>query len=191
MLNLTMSVMGLYNYDPTIFDTMVLPEQVERDTLIPGILAECSELEILYPDPNILKSMILIWSRQNIDSWKRACNAFLSDYNPIHNFDRNEEWTETGGSSFNSRGRGNGNNKTRVSAYNSTALEDREENINGNESESSGNNEGHNNHTGHLFGNIGITRTQEMIEDELRLRENNVYNIIIKSFKERFCIIVY
>lgn len=43
----------------------------------------------------------------------------------------------------------------------------------------------------HEYGNIGVTTTQQMIEAERALVRFNVYDIIIESFKERFCILLY
>ena len=40
-------------------------------------------------------------------------------------------------------------------------------------------------------GNIGVTTTQEMIEQERRIDLFNIYDIIIKDFKMRFCILIY
>lgn len=42
------------------------------------------------------------------------------------------------------------------------------------------------------FGNIGVTTSQQMLESELELAPKlNVFNYIIESFKNRFCILVY
>lgn len=41
------------------------------------------------------------------------------------------------------------------------------------------------------LGNIGVTTTQQMIEQERELRKFNIYDYIIREFKERFCILVY
>lgn len=40
-------------------------------------------------------------------------------------------------------------------------------------------------------GNIGVTMTQDMIEKDRELYRNNIYDIIIKDFKEQFCIMIY
>ena len=40
-------------------------------------------------------------------------------------------------------------------------------------------------------GNIGITTTQQMIKEEREVDLFNIYDEIIKSFKNRFCILVY
>lgn len=46
-------------------------------------------------------------------------------------------------------------------------------------------------HELHARGNIGVTTTQEMIEQERRIDRFNIYDIIIEDFKMRFCILVY
>lgn len=40
-------------------------------------------------------------------------------------------------------------------------------------------------------GNIGITTTQQMIEAERELVRFNIYDVIIESFKQRFCLLNY
>lgn len=42
-----------------------------------------------------------------------------------------------------------------------------------------------------MKGNIGVTTTQQMIEQERKSVEFNIYDYIINSFKMRFCITVY
>lgn len=44
---------------------------------------------------------------------------------------------------------------------------------------------------GSSSGNIGVKTTQEMIEEERKILELNMYDYIIQSFKCRFCILVY
>ena len=46
--------------------------------------------------------------------------------------------------------------------------------------------------TGHISGNIGVTTSQQMAEQELLVSPKlNVYNYIMESFKNRFCLEVY
>lgn len=40
-------------------------------------------------------------------------------------------------------------------------------------------------------GNIGVTTTQQMIEAERELVRFNIYDVIIESFKQRFCLLIY
>lgn len=48
-----------------------------------------------------------------------------------------------------------------------------------------------NKHSGHIHGNIGVTTTQAMIEEERRVAEFNLIEYIADSFCEQFCILVY
>jgi hypothetical protein len=45
--------------------------------------------------------------------------------------------------------------------------------------------------TSNAYGNIGVTTTQQMIDQERNILEFNMYNYIVNSFKMRFCITVY
>ncbi len=48
-----------------------------------------------------------------------------------------------------------------------------------------------NNNTRIEQGNIGVTTTQQMIEAERQLVKFNIYDLIIDSFKQRFCLLLY
>lgn len=44
----------------------------------------------------------------------------------------------------------------------------------------------------HMYGNIGVTTSQQMAEQEIELSPKlNIFNIIVEEFKERFCLQVY
>lgn len=43
----------------------------------------------------------------------------------------------------------------------------------------------------HAYGNIGVTTTQQMIQEEREIDKFNLYDIIIEEFKLRFCILIY
>lgn len=44
---------------------------------------------------------------------------------------------------------------------------------------------------GNTYGNIGVTTTQQMIEQERNTVKFNIYDYIITEFKKRFCIMIY
>lgn len=46
-------------------------------------------------------------------------------------------------------------------------------------------------HTERRTGNIGVTMTQQMIEKEREIAVFSIYDIVIESFKENFCVLVY
>ena len=87
------SVLGLYNYDSGLFSEMVYPSGFtddEKQTVVGNILAECAELECLFPDPDTMRTMIGLWSKLNISVWNRIFTASKLEYNPIENYNRTE-----------------------------------------------------------------------------------------------------
>ena len=90
----TMSILGLYNYDPNIFELLHLPDSVQKQTIIDLIISEAAELEILYPNPDILRVIIGAWSNSRQNAWARIAAALDAEYNPIENSDRYEDHLE-------------------------------------------------------------------------------------------------
>lgn len=88
-----LTVLGLYEYDPTLFESMELPEGVDSDITRHRILLEAGQLEVIYPDPAFLKEAIEWWSKANVARWGRLYATELLVYNPIWNVDGTE--TET------------------------------------------------------------------------------------------------
>ena len=86
---------GMYQYDPTLFDGMILPEDYDRDALLAEIMTRCGQLYPYHQVPAILKSNIRLWFSRNFLNFDRIMEALLADYNPIENYDRHEEWTRT------------------------------------------------------------------------------------------------
>lgn len=136
----TLSILGLYQYDSTIFENMVLPSSIDKNTLIENLCMELAELEILYTNPGTMKLAISAWSKKELPVWNKLAATLELEYNPISNYDRTEEWTEneTGSQSESKSGSGtntgsgtssgtNTNSGTdtvdnKVSAYNETTL---------------------------------------------------------------------
>ena len=50
-----LSIIGLYNYDESLFNDMSIPDTIDRDTLVNNILMECGEFELLYPSWDIYR----------------------------------------------------------------------------------------------------------------------------------------
>lgn len=91
-----LSIMGLYNNDPTVLDLMVFPDgftQEQQQNVKDNILIECAEFEFLYPNPTVAKTIIGVWSYKELPYWQRVYDASQLEYNPIENYRRNE--TET------------------------------------------------------------------------------------------------
>ena len=91
----SLSIMGLYNYDNSIFDGLDVPEALEKDTLVDYIMMECANLELLYPSWPIMHRLISAWAAARAHSWERLYQSTVQNYNMIHNFDRYETWQDT------------------------------------------------------------------------------------------------
>lgn len=91
-----LSPLGLYNWDNTIFDTMLLPEAIDRQTLIQNLLAETAELEVLYPAPAVFKNLVAVWSMKQLGVWEELYATTQYEYNPIENYNRYETGSDGG-----------------------------------------------------------------------------------------------
>lgn len=91
-----LTVMGLYNFDNTLLDSLVYPEGVDGTLLKNNIILETAEMEVIYPDPTFFKTAVGLWSHTRIVTWERVYNASLEEYNPIENYNRYEEETTDG-----------------------------------------------------------------------------------------------
>lgn len=171
----TLSILGLYNYDNTIFDDMTLPEGLDKDVLAYEILRQCSELEILYSDPAFMKGALSSWSIVNAVKWEKLYATVKAEYDPIENYNRYEEGEEIATPDLKTT--------TAVSAFNSDTFRDA----------SSVTSEGTNaiNRKSHIHGNIGVTTSQQMLEAERKLQDWSIYQFIVDSFKLDFCLLVY
>lgn len=92
----TLSILGLYKYDATLFDDFQIPEALDKDLLIDNLLSECAELEVVYADGEFLKFLIGRWSKKCLPVWTKLYNTTVLEYDPIENYNRYEEWEETG-----------------------------------------------------------------------------------------------
>ena len=201
----TLSVMGLYNYDDSIFDDMILPtsDHLDKDTLIQNILVECSELEILYTDPTFFKKILEIWSKARVHVWQKLADTMDYEYNPIWNKDvkdteyikRTKDESTTYSDTASSTTSGTNTNKG--VAFNSNDLENREQDQTSGSMSSSDNSTtrdaGYNDEDREYIsqGNQGVTSTQQLIKEEREVSQFSLYDIIISEFKTRFCLLVY
>lgn len=92
----TLSLLGLYRSDSSLFDSFSLPADVDKTTLTNQLLMECAELEVVYPSAPAMKDAIAMWSAANVENWGKLSAIYKLEYNPVENYDRNEEWDDTG-----------------------------------------------------------------------------------------------
>lgn len=91
-----LSPLGLYQWDQTIFDLMQIPSALDKPTLVDNLLAETAELEVLYPNPVVLKNLVGVWSAKQIDIWNKLYATTQYEYNPIENYNRYETSSDSG-----------------------------------------------------------------------------------------------
>lgn len=94
-MNALFSIMTLYNYDNTIFDDLKLPTGVVKEDVVNNLLLELAELEIIYPNPIVMKTAIGMWSSKELSVWDKLYKSTTQEYNPIWNQFRTEEYTDT------------------------------------------------------------------------------------------------
>lgn len=179
-----MSLLALYNWDDTLFAQMRLPDKLDKATFVRNLLLETAELEVIYPDPDIMKQAISAWSNSRIHTWDKICEVLYLEYDPLVNIRRDEVRTlkSTGASTS------SGTSVDQVSAWNANDFADR-----GKTDDSGKTDTVHETtETLHVEGDSAITDAQDVIKKEMDVRiKYDMYRIILNEFKERFCLLVY
>ena len=83
------------NPDHSVFESMQLPEGIDRDTLIDTILLRCNEFELLYSDPEFMTDAVNIWSRKHYWTFDRWIKVINKEYEPLYNKDYYEDIQDT------------------------------------------------------------------------------------------------
>ena len=201
----TLSILGMYEYNNGVFDLFTLPDGVNKDEVITNICGELAELELLYPNYEVLRALIGVWSNSSLYKWDKLYKTMLLEYNPIDNYDR----TET--RKLNSKGKGTGKDggqdtsisgatsNEKIAGFNSnpnTLVDKSSLTTSGNQTNNYGRTtdstyEKDDTEEIHSRGNIGTMSTQEMVGRERDIANFNLYDIITEDFKQRFCLLVY
>ena len=201
-----LTLIGLYNYDNTALDNLTFPEGIERDTAISTILLRCGEFELIYPNLDFMRSMCDLFSRKHAWTFKKWIDAINIQYDPLNNYDRHEEYTDTHSGTDSTTNSTSGSTSpaqttdtNEVSAFDSTGYQPKEKNsltvnVAGSDSSSSNGSITHGEvieHEARLYGNIGVTTSQQMLQSELDIAKFNLYDQIADIFCEEFCLMIY
>lgn len=173
------SLWGLYQIDQTILDGLIVPTGMDGDVVKDNLLLETESLEILYPNTEFLKAAVTVWAAERKSVWDKLYATTVLQYNPIENYDRNEDGESHGGNS------GNTTVINSRTAYNSNDFADASKDY------SSGSNSANSHYKSRVHGNIGVTTSQELIEAERNVSEFCMTEYIINDFIKRFCVGVY
>lgn len=204
-----LNLIGLYQFDSTLFDGLSFPEGIDKDIFRDSLLLSDGEKPLIHPSLPFMKMAIPVWCMKHEEDFNRIVAALTAEYNPIHNFDRNETYKDTNsGDDVTENALTTTNDLTRTDNLNmesTTSAFNSDEYQPDNNVENTGTvtntgtvdntgtitlTHGHVfEHSGHLYGNIGVTKSQEMVEDEIVLRTNrNLYAILAGMFVSEFCL---
>ena len=214
-----LTLIGMYKYgmltNVDIFSGLTTPTGIDKTKLKNVILMNGAEFEVLYSDLNYMQFLISIWSDKMQHTMSRWAKALSIDYNPLENYDRMEDWVDSGerkdrmsrsdsGMNWSAGYKDYGSTDTTdVAAFDSSTYSPKEMVTNtgggideaGNQTMTSGTSEntGTDNavHTGRTHGNIGVTTSQQMLQAELEVAKFNVYNELADLFLQEFCIYTY
>ena len=223
-------------WDATVLDGVVVPEGMDAELMKNTLYMRCGELTSHWSSPGTFKAATTHWFLTHQWNIQHLYNLLLAEYNPIHNYDRDETITidvgENGGRGYNSEvtstGETSGDStrtpnltntddttvKRNVSAFDSAEYQPRDEDVTDTTRTESGtdNIESHDktsnntatdfqeqtvnnrneNHTNHMEGNIGITTTQQMMQEEIALMKSfNLYDTVASMFEDDMMVLVY
>ena len=194
-MNAKMTVRGMYNFDNTLFDYLTFPVGIDRDLAISRILNKTEEFCVVYSDFDYFKDRIGTWGKVWERTFEKWVAALAVEYDPLFNYDRHEVIDDTAAShsSTTTSATTTSNTENKVSAYDSDAYSNKEKVDSGaNTSQGGvGDADSETHRRAHLYGNIGVTTSQQMLRDELDIAQWNLYEHISDLFLEEFCILIY
>lgn len=175
-----LTIMGMQQFLKTegsdIFSNLSLPDSIDAETAQNAILFRCAEFPLVWANPYFVQDMIGVWSSKMYHVFERWQEALTEDYDPLHNYDRTEEWTDSSTA--------NGENLENVSAFDSSTLQPNTQNISSGSSQAK--------RSGRAYGNIGVTTSATMLTEEINVRSQyNIYDLVANSFCDEFCMKIY
>ena len=109
-MKMRLSMIGLFEADPTIFDDMEIPSNnftldyddlyieplpFDKEVFVFSLLSELSNFEVIYAQPEFMKKAITAWSKKRVWTWQKMYESFFYKYNPLWNKDGRITETET------------------------------------------------------------------------------------------------
>lgn len=207
-----LTLWGMNDYlDGQLLD--FLSESLPKGTFDPKLMEhliymECGDLYPYYQVPSYCKQHIKNFFDRNKEQFKRVWEALYSTYNPIENYDRIENWSDSHSESLStsssesvsaatlSSDSQSSSSTGNVSAFNSPTLEPqsassgqaasngRTVNDTRGTAKSTRDTKSQDVHGGRVHGNIGVTTTQQMIQQSIDLGSYDIYIWVISLFRK-------
>ena len=86
-----LTLWGIYQYDKTLFDNIVLPDGIDKDNLVCDIMRNSGDLYPYHQVPEYLKRNITFWFSRRLFDFDRMYKSLRTEYSPIENYDRIED----------------------------------------------------------------------------------------------------
>lgn len=189
----TLTFEGLLEWDPDLFSTFSLPEELDRDTVINAIILKGTDRCVLWPDPEAMRGALAAWSALRMPAWSAMASALAKEYDPLENYDRREEggWKDQRAGDI--KQSGTNTSETEVAAYDSSDYEPRaKETQTPNLTTTDGTSLTRTFQQYRVHGNIGVTTSQQMLESEMELRSRwNLVEMIAEETVAEFTFGVY
>ena len=182
---LSFTLWGLYQYDPSLFDNITIPDKLDKNILVNCLLAECGELFPVHQVPFQFKTDMQYWFNRHMIPFSKMTDAIQADFNPIENYDRYEDITDSMRNSGKSSSKGTSTSENKVSAENVNTYQPNNINNAGSDLNSDTLAEGENKRVAHIHGNIGVTTASAMIKEvyDMQMRYGDIYRTISKMFE--------
>lgn len=199
MATMNLTLIGMYNYDNSLFDSLELPEPISKDDFIQNLLLKSGEFELLYPSFDFLQDMISLWGRKWKPTFEKWVKGQEAEWNPIENYDRYEDSHDVDhvvGSGSDVTGvKGGGTTTDNVSAFDSNTYQPSSQSIADTHSDSTSitnaTNDSNRTHDSHIHGNIGVTQASDMLKSFYEIAKWNLLDHMADVFINEFCIQVY
>lgn len=176
-----------------------MPEDIDKEILENEILIKGGEFGCVYADPDFIKMAVDNWTQKWLHTIERWVKAQNEDYNPLHNYDRYESYTDVLGESTHgegsSGGTDNATNTESKNTYDSDTLHVSGQSTTGATTTLTSSSDGSTNrtstHEAHLYGNIGVTTSAQMLAESRNVERWALYENIAGLFISEFCVPVY
>lgn len=90
-----MNLQNQLDWLPTLLDGVVVPEGLDADMVRSQIMLDCGLMTPLYSEPETMKAAITHWFRARAWNLEHLVKLITTDYEPLENYDRREDWNES------------------------------------------------------------------------------------------------
>lgn len=85
----------MMQWDDNLFEGMILPEGMDNSTLVDLIVMYAGDLYPYYQVPDQIRKLSANWYHRKLHNFTLMYNALMKEYDPLYNYDRIEQSTET------------------------------------------------------------------------------------------------